>query len=119
MSEYRDKIACAYCDGVEVVRCARCHCRLCEAHLPSTPDGWCWACSKEIKDEFDILDFKAVVKVPMERLPTGDEVPSRSWMAFGQWVASIRKRRARKRLVERTQEEIEAWRVQMGIRTRW
>jgi hypothetical protein len=99
---YREKILCAYCDDMEVARCARCRCRLCEAHRPAAEDGWCWACAKEIKDEFDLLDFKAIINVPNERLPDGSEKPSRSWIAFGHWVASIRMRRAHKTLVERT-----------------
>jgi hypothetical protein len=87
--------------------------------LPSGKDGWCWACAKEIKDEFDLLDFKAIMHVPNERLPGGDEEPSRSWISFGLWVASTRQRRARKALVGRSQEEIAAWRAKAGIDTRW
>lgn len=77
------------------------------------------ACAKEIKDEFDLIDFKATINVPNEHLPDGTEVPAMSWMALGHWVASIRMRRSRKRLVERSQDEIAAWRTQAGIKTRW
>jgi hypothetical protein len=107
---YREGILCAYCDGVEAHRCPRCECRLCEAHRPQTEEGWCWACAKELKDELDIVHFKTVIGAPMERRYDGSEVPMSLWVTVASWVASARQRRARKRVIERSREQVEAWR---------
>lgn len=116
---YRENILCAYCEGSEVTCCARCRCRLCAEHQPASDDGWCWACTKEIKDELDVLDFESIVKVPMEHREDGSEIPSPSWIALRRWVGSFRKRRVKKALIERSREEIAAWRLRAGVTTRW
>ena len=110
---------CAYCDGMDAARCPRCGCRLCEKHAPAGPDGWCWACAKELKDELDIVRFKATVGAPTERRPDGSEGPSLMWVTIGGWVATLRERRVRKKVLARGQAEIETWRREVGIRTRW
>lgn len=116
---YREQIVCAYCEAIEVVRCSRCECRLCENHRPKGEEGWCWACAKEIKDELDIEAFKMMIGTPNQRLNSGEMVPVEAWAKVAAWVATFKQRRMKKRLLTRSREQIEAWRKEAGIRTKW
>lgn len=110
---------CGYCGGSHRTECSRCGCRLCEAHASSSSDGWCWACAKELKDELDLVQFKTIITTPMEHQPDGSEAPMQSWMTLARWVATMRQKRTRRRVLGRSREEIDAWRRQVGIVTRW
>lgn len=115
---YREQVLCAYCDALASSRCTRCGCRLCDEHEPDR-EGWCWACVKEVRDELEIEHFKTVVGTPVERRYDGVEAPMAGWHALAGLLASFRKRRLRKKLVARKRKQIEAWRREAGIRTRW
>jgi len=110
---------CAYCGGSESTLCSRCGCRLCESHRSTREDGWCWACGKELEDELDLVQFRALINTPMENQPDGGEAPMESWMTLARWVARFRQKRMRRRIEGRSRDEIDAWRRQAGIVTRW
>ncbi len=62
---YRQALVCAYCGGSESTLCSRCGCRLCESHRSTREDGWCWACGKELEDELDLVQFRALINTPI------------------------------------------------------
>jgi len=84
-----------------------------------TEEQWCWACVKEVRDERELTLFKATVHTPTAQRYDGMVETIELWAEISKWIALVRSRRAHKKVVARSREEIEAWRQEAGIRTRW
>jgi hypothetical protein len=119
---YRSGGPCEVCDEAAVADCPRCACHFCERHGPGG-GRLCALCLKEMLDDQDVARFRSRVFTPAERGGPYRRDTAPVFEALFGWLGRLllragEKRPAERPFGERTPEEIRAWRLQAGIKTR-
>jgi hypothetical protein len=110
---YRGASICVFCDSSPIAVCARCGCAVCAAH-GITKGGWCAGCEKELRDDLDVVKFAAESSAPDGETPSLFPLLVHAISSWG-WWSGYDARRVRRRFLQRTREDIAAWRRRAGI----